>query len=182
MTQPPLTLCLLLCAHLALTACSPTPTSPTALLPAAGAVSTPLRPVVLGGSVYLHDPMTSTVASTPSGTLRVEAQSTTVSGLITVTLRLTRPSGVIEVSGTGIGGTLPQNSLITFVHPGASPECALFSDTPPAPGTGVRDGQLSLNIRTAPPDPTWGGELLLMTCVPGNRAGTMLYGVTLTPQ
>jgi hypothetical protein len=95
---------------------------------------------------------------------------------------MTRPSGVTEVSGPGIGGTLPQNSLVTFTHPGSGPECALFSNAAPAPGTGVRDGQFSLNIRTAPPDPTWGGELLLMTCVPGNSAGTALYAVRLTPQ
>ena len=173
---------LALASALALVACGTSPTAPTVLPLVAEVASTSLRPVVLSGSVYLQDPLTSTVASTPSGTLRVEAQPTAVSGLITVTMRLTRPSGVIEVSGPGIGGTLPNNSQVTFIHPGAGPECALFSDAPPAPGTGVRDGQLSINLRTAPPDPTWGGELLLMTCVPGSRAGTLLYGVTLTPQ
>ena len=173
---------LALASALALVACGTSPTAPTVLPLVEEVASTSLRPVVLSGSVYLQDPLTSTVASTPSGTLRVEAQPTALLGQVAVTLRLTRPSGVIEVSGPGIGGTLPNNSQVTYTHPGAGPECALFSDAPPAPGTGVRDGQFSINLRTAPPDPTWGGELLLMTCVPGNRAGTMVYGVTLTPQ
>jgi hypothetical protein len=170
---------LLFAATFTLVACGATPTSPTATVDTG---PTPLTPVVLNGSFYLRDPLTSTVASTPSGTLRVEARPTTVPGGVTVSLRMTRPSGVTEVSGPGIGGTLPQNSLVTFTHPGSGPECALFSNAAPAPGTGVRDGQFSLNIRTAPPDPTWGGELLLMTCVPGNSAGTALYAVRLTPQ
>jgi hypothetical protein len=173
---------LALAATLALAACGTSPTAPTVLPPVADTGLTPLRPVVLSGSVYLYDANTNTVASSPSGTLRVEAQPTALLGQVAVTLRLTRPSGVIEVSGPGIGGTRPNNSQVTFTHPGSGPECALFSDVPPAPGAGVRDGQFSINLRTAPPDPTWGGELLLMTCVPGNSARTMLYGVTLTPQ
>lgn len=182
MTPSLLRHCLTLAATLTLAACGSSPTAPTVLPPVADTGLTPLRPVVLSGSVYLSDANTNTVASSPSGTLRVEAQPTALLGQVAVTLRLTRPSGVIDVSGLGIGSTVPQNSVVTFIHQGSGPECSMFSTAPPAPGTGVRDGQFSISIRTAPPDPTWGGELLMMTCVPGNAARLMLYRVTLTPQ
>lgn len=179
MTHSTLPRLLLFATTLTLVACGASPTAPTAT---ADTGPTPLKPMVLSGPFYLRDSLTSTVASTPSGTLRVEARPNNLPSGVTVSLQITRPSGVTEVSGIGIGGTLPQNSLVTFTHPGTGPECALFSNAPPAPGTGVRDGQITLNIRTAPPDPTWGGELFLMTCVPGNSADGAMYTVTLTPQ
>lgn len=180
MTRSTLPRLLLFAATLTLVACgaSPTaPTAPTGTIP----IATTLRPVVLNGSIYLLDPLTSTVASTPSGTLRVEVQSTNLPTGVAVSLRITRPSGVVEVSGIGMGSVLPMNSALTFIHPGDGPGCSL-PGMPPAPGTPIRDGSMTLVINSAPPDPAWGGMLGITTC-PLNSATSMLaYDVRLTPQ
>lgn len=181
MTRSTLPRLLLFATTLTLVACGASPTAPTALTGTIP-IATTLRPVVLNGSIYLLDPLTSTVASTPSGTLRVEVQSTNLpTGVAAVSLRITRPSGVVEVSGIGMGSVLPMNSALTFIHPGEGPGCSLLG-MPPAPGTPIRDGSMTLVINSAPPDPAWGGMLSMTTCPLNSATSLLAYDVRLTPQ